>query len=323
MPKRWCRTLPALLVILFIGQPLTGLAWDGHDLITQYALAGFSDLEQFTSITITPYTYAAVDQSVYNPAFELQYKLGAIGDQVSALDILITYAPEPDWDLDENLELSSLQQFTGGSSGWRHQRYTLAGGLVGLGEAPQRAQHFYDLAVYAYKQADYYWAFRFLARALHYFQDLSQPLHALPLPLSDLAFKYRFAIDRVESVAGNVHFSIEEYFRCHLAAGDQRLLEALQRSEAAEIASIAKFAARENLRARRQAAGLYRRVLAIWPELDSAADVRISGSDYHRTEPAETLAELWDLVLERLVATGANTRGLVAKFLSDILPPDY
>ncbi len=322
MKKWWCRWLQAVLTMLIVNLPPAGLAWDGHDVITEYALAGLTGLEQFTNIEITPYTYADVDPSLYNPEFELEYKLGALGDKVSALDILITYAPEPDWDLDERLELSSLQKLTGGSSGWRHQRYTLAGGLISLGEAPQRAQHFYDLALLAYDQADFYWAFRFLARSLHYLQDLSQPLHALPLPLSDLAFKYKFAIGRVESVASNVHYSIEEYFKYHLVAGDERLRQALHRSEAAVFTSVEKFATQENKRARQKVNGLYHRVLKIWPELDSAEEKRIPSTDFQRTEPAETLTELWELIEERLVATGVNTRGLVIKFLSEISPPD-
>ncbi|MBO8126263.1 MAG: hypothetical protein H0Z38_03395 [Firmicutes bacterium] len=307
---------PVATLLLVVLLAPTVLAWDGHDVITYEALKDLKALTAYDSIEITPYSYGEYDQSSYNPDFMIEYKLGGFGERVSALEILATYASEPDWDLDTDLELDPKQALTGGSQGWRHQRYTLWGGLISLGEAPQRAQHFYDLALIAYEKGDLYWAFRFLARSIHYLQDLGQPLHALPLPVSDFIFRHRFNIKAADAVATNVHYSIEEYYDYHLRKGSPSLLRALTGPEVAQINDIVNYAEGENMKARKQAVRMYRLILAIWPELNTAEDVRIPESDYDCTEPQEELNELWKLVQSRLEATAASTRGLVIKFLN-------
>lgn len=306
------------LLVLTVTTPV--LAWDGHDVITQEALKGLKELLAYDSIEITPYTYDSLDPSEYNPEFELEFKLGEIGDKVSAFDILVTYAPEPDWDLDENLELSSKQKLTGGSQGYRHQRYTLISGLVVFGVAPERAQHFYDLALTAYEKGDLYWAFRFLARSLHYLQDMGMPLHALPLPIGDLVFKYGLDIGKATTVGSNVHYSVEAFIKYHQGKEDSAWRLAMAQAETADIGtSLEKFAEKENMASRKKAESMYRQVLAIWPQLESAEKVRITEpEDFEEALSDERVRALWSLVQGRLVSTASSTKGLVTQFFADI-----
>ncbi|MDI3281618.1 MAG: hypothetical protein QJR13_09630, partial [Bacillota bacterium] len=284
--------------------------------ITREALRGLEELAAFDAVEVTPYTYGELNQSAYGPKFKVVYKFEKIGDRVSAREILAAYASEPDWNMDTDLNLSPLQKLTGGSQGWRHQRYTLLGSLVSLGEGPERAEHFYRLALAAYRKGDFYWAFRFLARSLHYLQDLNHPLHALPLPVSDLVFKYRLNVAEATTVAVNVH-SIEGYFAYYLRQGSPSLLQALAGPEVARIDSVSQHAIRSNQAARQRAVELYRLVLAIWPQLETKRKAPIAEAEYACTQPEAELAALWRLMEERLAATAADTRGLVVKFLRE------
>lgn len=291
-------------------------AWDGHEVITREALRGLEELAAFDAVEVTPYTYGELDRSPYSPQFKVVYKFEKIGDRVSAREILAAYASEPDWNMDTDLSLSPLQKLTGGSQGWRHQRYTLLGGLIALGEGPERAEHFYRPALTAYQKGDLYWAFRFLARALHYLQDLNHPLHALPLPVSDLVLKHRLNIAEATTVAINVH-SIEGYFAYYLRQDSPSLLQALTGSDVAQISSVSRHAIKSNQAAQKRAVELYRLVLAIWPQLETRREKPIVAAEYTSTKPEAELAALWRLMEERLAATAADTRGLVAKFLRE------
>ncbi len=126
-----------LLFIILIILTLPVYAWDGHETIAKHALHSLQeDLNQL--VKKTPYTYVEVDSGPYNSKFILQYKLRE-RSRITAYDILVTYAQEPDWGLDTNLHLDKRQAMTGGSMGWRHQRYTLFSDLIVLGVAPQRS----------------------------------------------------------------------------------------------------------------------------------------------------------------------------------------
>lgn len=65
--------------------------------------------------------------------------------------------------MDTDLNVSKFQKFTGGSQGFRHQYYDIW--FIRLGQGPERAQYWFDLAEKAHEKGDDYWTFRFLARA--------------------------------------------------------------------------------------------------------------------------------------------------------------
>jgi hypothetical protein len=100
-------------------------AWNSHGLTLSYCIDDVSWLSQYNDITITEYSYSDADTEPYNPDFKIQYLDGKIGEKTTATKILITYADEPDRDMDTNLNLSKFQMLTGGSQGFRHQYYQL------------------------------------------------------------------------------------------------------------------------------------------------------------------------------------------------------
>jgi hypothetical protein len=209
--KRLSKKLLAFLVLtsIFVSFALSPVyGWNSHGETLSYVLENIDWLKNYNSITITPYAYKDVDTEPYGPNFKIQYLDGNIGDKTTAIKILTTYADEPDWDMDKGLSLSKLQVLTGGSQGFRHQYYGL--GFIRIGVGPERAQYWFDLASIAHKRGDTYWTFRFLARALHQIQDLTQPYHGVPAPIG-IILKNIKSIGTLTNIASNHHYNLEEY----------------------------------------------------------------------------------------------------------------
>ncbi len=321
--KRWVSlvglTALVLAVSVFAGMGVAE-AWAGHELITFYALRELPELAAFENITPTQYTYSDVDTAVAGPNFQVRWAAGEdkADPRVSAFEVLATYSAEPDWYLDTDLKLSSIQVLAGGSQGWRHQRYILFW-PVAFGVAPDRAQYFYNLALEAYKRGDIYWAFRFLARTLHYVEDLGQPLHTLPLPVSDFLFRYGLSVKRATYVGLNVHSTLEDYIGAFLDRGEPRLVDALGGTDAPKIDSVKKAALAINGQARQYAEKQYRAAMKIWPQLDANKDVRLTDAErVGAVEPKQSVDELWGVMETTLKTTGFYVRGVVERFFADM-----
>ncbi|MGE5707699.1 MAG: DUF1667 domain-containing protein, partial [Bacteroidota bacterium] len=170
------RSLPLLTFLLLLAFSAPAQAWARHDLITRYGLAGEKWLDRYQNISVTP--YESEDKSPYSPEWVGPFVAQKLGDKTSAREILIRYSDEPDWKMDEVQGLSPFQSLMGGGQGFRHQRYFF--GPVRLGDAPNRAVHFYELSKQAFAKGDSYWGFRFFARTLHYLEDMAEPLHTQP-----------------------------------------------------------------------------------------------------------------------------------------------
>jgi hypothetical protein len=113
------------------------------------------------------------------------YALDEGRQPVSARQILARYSSEPDNGMDKGLDASRHQKIMGGtnpnmtsSQGFRHMSFLLGR----LGEAPDRAQLFFDLGAKAIQTGHPYWGFRFVAWGLHYLEDLGTPVHTNILP---------------------------------------------------------------------------------------------------------------------------------------------
>ena len=204
--KLLCGTLIVILSALLLASPVD--AWNSHGACTKLIIGDQEWLKAYENITVTPWTYEDVDAALVGPNFVLQYIEGKPGTVTSAAAILTNYADEPDWKMDQDLNLSPLQALTGGSQGWRHQYYGL--GWLRFGVAPSRAQYFFDLAGKANEKGDLYWTFRYLARAMHYVQDTTQPYHGVPAP-AGLIFKGIGSFSTLMGSATNHHYNLEEY----------------------------------------------------------------------------------------------------------------
>lgn len=306
------------LILVFIFECPAAFGWNGHETITFYALRGIPELSRFSRVMPKPYSYADADKNKYNPEFEIKYVAGEGAGPLSALQILTTYASEPDWDMDTNLDIHPLQALTGGSQGWRHQRYLLFKGLVRAGVAPERAGHFYELSLEAYRRGDLYWAFRFLARALHYVQDCGQPLHSLPIPERNLISRYRLNMERAQNVGKNVHYNLEAFIRYHLNSRTPKLIQAMEGKDYPEIADVRRAASGLNEIARGHAEEQYRLAVEIWPQLEENREVRLGHGDFSNAGPREKVDALLDIAAKTLQKTACYSRGLIYKFLHDI-----
>ena len=189
--KKKISILILLILSVFALSSINVFSWNSHFFYTELATKNNDWINNFPEIELTPYTYEDIGQDEYNPEFVTKYVEGEIGGKTKASDILINYSDEPDWDLDTNLELNKLQALTGGSHGYRHMYFSVFAGLLKAGDAPKRANHFFEMSKIAFGKGDNYWGFRFAARAIHYLEDISQPYHTYPSPL-DVLFKKFF-----------------------------------------------------------------------------------------------------------------------------------
>ncbi|MDZ4678429.1 MAG: hypothetical protein SGI74_13085 [Oligoflexia bacterium] len=203
---------------IFLAQ--NALAWSYHHLVTKAALSHILELRD-EKVVPTPFSelvralgYANADefnQSILiNKKYIFSPKLNEKpGVPIKAIEILTTYSDEPDWGMDIALfepdqypqlwkdEYAMMGGKKGTSSqGFRHmywQSLTLRDPIItfklpitktfsSMGQSPQRALDFVRLARRAAAKNQRYWSLRFLANALHYLEDVSQPFHAAQTP---------------------------------------------------------------------------------------------------------------------------------------------
>lgn len=160
-------------------------AWDGHDLLRRVALEDMTALAGAAPVPVTP---LAVEIPGVNPAAKFEFKTKQPGETEAPLDILVTYAMEPDWGMDQNMKVSWQQKFMGGyeglgSQGYFHMYYPamtihLPMPVASMGAAPKRAAGWMQMARAAFQRGEAYWGWRFTAWALHYVEDLGQPYHS-------------------------------------------------------------------------------------------------------------------------------------------------
>lgn len=121
-------------------------------------------------------------------------------ETVAAEEILCTFADEPDWGMDQDLFPIEAYGYgnppfgspTGKSSQAAFHMAFLHGPPVlrllfpnlGTSFMAERVEAFIALSRLAFEKGIKYWGWRFSAWAMHYLQDLTQPYHASPFPLS-------------------------------------------------------------------------------------------------------------------------------------------
>ena len=225
--KLLCALLVATFTLLCAAAPVD--AWNSHGACTVIILGDQEWLKQYDNITVTAWSYEDVDKAPVGPNFTLRYIEGQPGTTTTATAILTNYADEPDWNLDKDLNLSWFQVLTGGSQGWRHQYYGI--GWLRLGTAPARAQYFFDLAGKAKAKGDLYWTFRYLARAMHYVQDPTEPYHGVPAP-TGLIVKGIGDFGALLTAATNHHYNLEDYQGAMVARSSPVFVTALRDGQA-------------------------------------------------------------------------------------------
>ena len=225
-------------------------------------------------------------------------------------------------DMDTDLQLSRMQAVMGGSQGYRHQYYQLLLGLVHFGVAPSRGQHFYELAREAFQRGDRYWGFRFLARMLHFVQDVNQPYHTRPIRFAWL-WETGFSLDNLIRVGKNMHYGYEHYVSAHLLRQlqakppltKQPYLRAVAQARPQPVSDVESFirdAARTNYRQRSNAtlrandAYWPARVRAKAPQMQSETPDDLFGRD---GSPEQQRME--EVTARNLLVTAQDTRSLL------------
>ncbi|GIX41324.1 MAG: hypothetical protein KatS3mg129_1057 [Leptospiraceae bacterium] len=162
------------------------------------------------------------------------------GKKVSLRSILVTFADEPDWIMDHHLweikEYGYGEQPYGEPEGesskapfhmlFMHEPWIVQVSAPYLleGMTIERIVLFTKLAKFAKETGHEYWAHRFLAWAIHYYQDLAQPYHAKAVPEANFWYytKYIFSWDkkgfqqRTTQLLKNKHFIYEDFVSVYL-----------------------------------------------------------------------------------------------------------
>jgi hypothetical protein len=218
-----------LLALLLLAAPAR--AWDNHRALTALAVRDLPALDASVTVETLDSFLAATNRPGGTAAFLKEHKLNpqaalpwllneSAGQTVTLRAVVAGYADEPDWGIDQDLFAAYPElwkenyKYMGGRTGtqtraFRHMfwpqgfyKEPLPGGKLPihdatpLGEAPDRAQVFFDLSKAAFQSGHPYWGARFLSWSLHYYQDLTMPFHAVQLPSTDfLQFKPDGSLD--------------------------------------------------------------------------------------------------------------------------------
>ncbi len=266
--KKKILILILLTFLVLILSSTSAFSWNSHFFYTELAIKNNNWINNFPEIEVTSYTYEDIDQDEYNPEFLIKYVDEKIGEKVKALDILINYSDEPDWDLDTNLNLNKIQALTGGSQGYRHMYFSVFGGLLKAGVAPQRANHFFEMSKIAFEKGDNYWGFRFTARAIHYLEDLSQPYHTYPAPL-DVLFKKFFNVKKLTVLVTNAHYGYEDFNGYLFEHKKDEFYNLLSEVKTVKMDDIADSAINLSKEARKDFTLSYQETMKLFPLLDN------------------------------------------------------
>ncbi|MCB0403822.1 MAG: hypothetical protein KDD51_03490 [Bdellovibrionales bacterium] len=195
-------------------------AWDHHDWLTEASLRSLS-LDEATAVyepldsalqrsgtgLSVRDTAGLIRHLKLNSHYVFENRLDEnAGRGVFVKSVLAKYSDEPDWGADQDLfepdqypelwtsDTPYVSQKSGlGSQGFRHMYFSgklnwwePIGSIqipqYAIGEAPARAQIYWDLSQALKRAGADYWAYRFLAWSLHYVQDLFQPFHSRQTP---------------------------------------------------------------------------------------------------------------------------------------------
>jgi len=141
----------------------------------------------------------------------------ALGRYTSPLEVLSVYSDEPDWLMDDGVErLANAAPSIGRTVGtasrvfrhfWYHGDPDVPADVRGAQELDDRVALFIKLSRRAFEVNEPYWGYRFLASALHYLQDITQPFHIRLLPDSGFINSIRLA----QAGLCDLHLSIDDW----------------------------------------------------------------------------------------------------------------
>lgn len=315
-----------LFTLLFAGGvavPTPAYAWANHDLITREILRHDTWLNGYRHLKVTKWTYADVEKG-NNPDYKPPYIDKLVGDMTNAREILIRYVDEPDWGMDTALDLSPLQAVTGGSKGYRHQCYHFLNGAVTIGEAPKRCKFYYELSRTAFRKHDPYWGFRYLARSIHYLEDMGEPYHTRPILWSYL-LEAKGDLKKVATMATNAHDYYEAYVSRQLlkqeSKGKGSWIQAIEDAGTADVFDPEAAASALGDFASERSKELLEACDRFFPKRDRSMKALqpIRSADLDPAEPPPSYGTIDEITTLDLHVTSAMVRGLMALAKQDVL----
>ncbi|PKP54900.1 hypothetical protein CVT91_17635 [Candidatus Atribacteria bacterium HGW-Atribacteria-1] len=147
-------------------------------------------------------------------------------------------------------------------------------GLLKAGDAPKRANHFFEMSKIAFGKGDNYWGFRFAARAIHYLEDVSQPYHTYPAPL-DVLFKKFFNIKKLTVLVTNAHYGYEDFNGYLFEHKKDEFYNLLPEVKTVKMYDVANNAIKLSKEARKDFTPSYRETMKLFPILDNDQELLI------------------------------------------------
>jgi hypothetical protein len=308
-----------------------------HDVLTYLCAEDTLPCDELIEITL--YTYEEHDRDLYNPNSEIEMRdrrrpsvvsedpmidedryyedfvkyHPPNGNTVRTGETIALYSAEPDWGMDEEITVTPLQEFTGGSAGYRHMRYSLFWARVGV--AHRRAEHFTELSRKAFDAGDRYWGVRFAARAIHYIEDLLTPFHQKPFT-EGYFLRVLFSLKRMGGlfvVAFNYHHSFERYTGYHLWHGTSWFIEAIRNAPSIEICNIEIGLKKAWRRAKRLFYPLFREWRRLLQDKMENGQRFLSPSEVAAIDPPERLK---DLIEEWLGLASGVVKGYISRYVA-------
>jgi hypothetical protein len=301
---------PTLIILtIIIALPKEAFAWGGHKELTYYTIREIEWIKEYKDIKITPYTYT--DSDGENPNYIISYKEGNTGDTIDSLTILTTYCEEPDWDLDKNVDsllFRGMRCIGLDSSHWRHGYWVICEGLIELGGAVDRIEHYTNMSILAFKKKDLYWGFRFLARAIHYLEDITQPQHTYPVP-PKLILDYLFNTNKLIVVASNHHFALEGYQGYNILIGYPPFVNAITSAKPMEVEDLKNFSREAAIKSKGEAPKLWELQSKLYGErIDEPTEFQW----FPNIETDEALKAQYDnIIIKQLSDLSSRVKGLV------------
>ena len=302
-----------MLIALVLSLAVPAQAWNDHRLLTQAATAELDFLDgKGKAETLAEYLQAtgfAGGEKAFLVSLKLNQNAAfpfsageTAGQPISLRAVLEKYSDEPDWTMDMDLfsqypELwKDEYRYMGGGAGYlsrvfRHlywpngfYREPLPPDTMPrhdptvLGEAPERAQLYFDLSKKAFQEGHPYWGARFLGWALHYLEDATQPFHAVQLPALEFIVEKPDGTPDLERSTKLViyhHLSIDNYPTRAIEgrlgdASAARVKTQLGGTQAAAFTGARELTAASAEAAAKQAGRLGKRGLEFFPEMTPA-----------------------------------------------------
>ncbi len=306
----------SILLIVTAVTPKKAYAWGAHKALTYYSIKDIEWIKGYEDVKITPYTYT--ENNGENPQYTIPYKEGNIGDITDPLTILIVYSQEPDWELDKNVDSPLFRgiRYVGlDSSHWRHGYWIIWEGFIELGGAIERISYYTNMSILAFRNKDPYWGFRFLARSIHYLEDITQPQHTSPVS-GQMIVKYLFDINYLILIASNHHFTLEGYQGYSLETGYPPFVSAITMADPIEVKDLRNFAREAALKSKKEAPRLWELQSRLYGEgIDKPEEFYWSPN----LEINKELRSQYDcIIIRQLQDLSARVKGLVL-YVSKIL----